>query len=293
MGITTRLQPVTVKTLGWDGIWLNNWEYGADGPALFFFHCTGTMGRMWEPVLRRLNGTYHCITPDARGHGNSAKPLDKEAYDWRYYARDINAILDAMNLDQGVLAVGHSAGATHLVNAASLRPELFHALLLIDPVMAPRELNNELTQRCIELSERTRRRHSTFESRESAHERFSSKPPMSLWSEESLLAYIAYGLKQCDNGHLELLCPVAIEAWTYEWAARQTVFEQIGNLELPVTLVTGKESDLAPFVEAQYQEFKHPQELITLEATHFIPQELPGAIASIIDQWAGNFYSNQ
>ena len=288
-----RLHPVPVKALGWDGIWLNVWEYLADGPVLFFFHCTGTMGRIWEPVLRRLKGTYHCFTPDARGHGYSAKPLDREAYDWRYYARDITAVLDAMNLDQRVLAVGHSAGATHLVQAASLRPELFHALLLIDPVMAPRELNNEIAQRCVDLAERTRRRHSTIENKETAHERFSSKLPMSIWSEESLLAYISHGMTQRDNGHLELLCPVEIEAWTYEWAAQQQVFEKLGNLELPITLMTGSESDLAPFVEAQYQELMNPQEYITLEATHFIPQEQPETVASIIDQWAGNFYNNR
>ncbi len=281
-----RLQPVQVKLLGWDKVWLNVWDYGGDGPTLLFCHCTGGLGRLWEPVIRRLQGRYHCYAPDARGHGLSAKPVDWEAYDWHYYTRDILALLDAMHLEGGILAVGHSAGATHLVDAALQRPERFRGLLLLDPVMAPANMQTQVELMCQALAERTRRRVTEFPTPAAAQARFSEKPPLSRWTEETLRLYVDQGLESGPDGVFTLRCPNEIEAWTYEWAAKQRIFDRIHELEVPVTLVTGDESDIAPFVALQAQSFGNLQACHSLPASHFIPQEVPTAVAELVDAWA-------
>ena len=42
-------EPAAVKVEGHGGVGLCVWDYGGAGPDLLFCHCTGTMGRIWEP----------------------------------------------------------------------------------------------------------------------------------------------------------------------------------------------------------------------------------------------------
>ncbi|MCH7910243.1 MAG: alpha/beta fold hydrolase, partial [Candidatus Hydrogenedentes bacterium] len=62
------------RVTGFDGVALNVWDLGGDGPPLLLCHCTGTHGRVWDPLLPRLLEHFHVYAPDTRGHGDSEKP---------------------------------------------------------------------------------------------------------------------------------------------------------------------------------------------------------------------------
>ena len=97
---------------GADGTELAVYEAGnPDGAEIVFIH--GFMGShlAWA---NQLGGTlaedYRLIAVELRGHANSDKPLDAEAYtSSRLWARDIHAVLEAKSLDNPVL-VGWSYG---------------------------------------------------------------------------------------------------------------------------------------------------------------------------------------
>lgn len=79
------------------------------------------------------------LTPDARGFGDSDKPLDvDDPLQWRSH-EDIMRLLDYAKHhphgDGTVVAIGHSLGASHLVETLSFAPE-FDAVVLIGPSTA-------------------------------------------------------------------------------------------------------------------------------------------------------------
>jgi pimeloyl-ACP methyl ester carboxylesterase len=69
---------------------------------------------------------------DARGHGESAAPEDRSAYEYPDLAADLSAVLDDLDVDKAVL-VGHSMGAATAVRFALEHPNRVSALVQITP----------------------------------------------------------------------------------------------------------------------------------------------------------------
>jgi non-heme chloroperoxidase len=97
---------------GADGTELAVYEAGnPEGAEIVFIH--GLMGShlAWANQLAGpLAENYRLIAVEIRGHANSDKPLDPEAYtSSKIWARDIHAVLEAKSLDNPVL-IGWSYG---------------------------------------------------------------------------------------------------------------------------------------------------------------------------------------
>ena len=146
-------------------------EAHADQPPILFAHATGFHARVWDQVIAHLPD-YHCFALDLRGHGRSGKATPP--YDWRIFAQDVVAVGRALGLS-GAVGVGHSIGGHAVTLAAALQPDLFAALLLIDPVIMPRE--NYVGVR--ELNHFTARRRNQWGSPDEMYERFKDRPPFS------------------------------------------------------------------------------------------------------------------
>ena len=84
---------------GYLGVDINVFDYGGDGPPLLLAHCTGTHARMWDPVVAHLLEDFRVVAPDTRGHGDSEKPENLDAYVWRYSGHDLLSVID--NLVKG------------------------------------------------------------------------------------------------------------------------------------------------------------------------------------------------
>ena len=50
------------------------WDYPGDPPDTLLLHGVGGMGRMWDFFAQGVDGRLRMLAPDARGHGDSAKP---------------------------------------------------------------------------------------------------------------------------------------------------------------------------------------------------------------------------
>jgi esterase len=105
------------------------WEWpGGDPPALLL-HGVGNYGRYWDAFAAAVGGRLRLVAPDARGHGDSAKPADGYAAD--DFVRDAVAVLDACGIERA-LVVGHSMGGFHATVLAAAHPERTRGLVVVD-----------------------------------------------------------------------------------------------------------------------------------------------------------------
>jgi pimeloyl-ACP methyl ester carboxylesterase len=90
-----------------DGVELNVADRGR-GPVVLFVHGFPLSHKMWQAQLDALAGQYRVIAPDLRGFGENA-PADGTVSMERF-ADDLNALLDALAIDEPVTFCGLSMG---------------------------------------------------------------------------------------------------------------------------------------------------------------------------------------
>jgi pimeloyl-ACP methyl ester carboxylesterase len=76
-----------------------------------------------------LDAGYRVIALDARGHGLSEKPHDPEAYGGDAMRRDVQALLDELGIDRGIV-IGYSMGAAVTLRLAMTDPRIRAVALL-------------------------------------------------------------------------------------------------------------------------------------------------------------------
>ena len=105
------------------------WAWPGAEPAALLLHGIGNYGRVWDFVADAVAGRLRLVAPDARGHGDSAKPAT--GYAVEDFVADAMAVLEAYALVRPVV-VGHSMGGAHAIALATAHPERVRALGLVD-----------------------------------------------------------------------------------------------------------------------------------------------------------------
>lgn len=99
-------------------------------PTVVFLHGLAGSAEEFVPTARAVGEGYRSVLVDQRGHGHSTrKPADasREAY-----VRDAIAVIEKLDLPEGVALVGHSMGAHTAMLAAAARPDLVRMLVMIE-----------------------------------------------------------------------------------------------------------------------------------------------------------------
>src|SRR4051794_1814547 len=115
----------------------------AGAPAMVFSHGFGCDQNMWRHVWPAFAQNHRIVLFDHVGHGGS----DRTAFDpERYatldgYAADVLDICRELELDSGVVFVGHSVSAMIGALAAAAEPERFARLVMVGP--SPRYLDDD------------------------------------------------------------------------------------------------------------------------------------------------------
>jgi pimeloyl-ACP methyl ester carboxylesterase len=124
-----------------DGVLLSGEETDSDpagpGPPIVLLHGLTATRRyvvMGSRLLERSG--YRVLAYDARGHGRSTPAPDPAAYGYERLARDLGAVLDALDLPRAALA-GASMGAHTALRFALAHPARVAALGLITPAFDP------------------------------------------------------------------------------------------------------------------------------------------------------------
>jgi N-formylmaleamate deformylase len=105
-------------------------EQTGDGPALVLLHGFTDAGCNWLPLIPHLSTTHTVITPDARGHGLSARL--REDFTLDDLAADVVGVLDGLGIAEAAL-LGHSMGASTAARVAALHPDRITRVVLEDP----------------------------------------------------------------------------------------------------------------------------------------------------------------
>ena len=281
-----------------NGIRLHYLEWGGDGPPLMLLHATGFLARLWEPIAIELSARFHVYALDARGHGDSDKPvLSPEttrrgesrdegpapagAYGWEGLAADLMGFLDALGL-AGVPIVGHSSGAAGAVRLAALRPEYVSAVVLIEPTVFPPMPGEGSDQRKEQLAAGAAKRRMVWDSREELVDVYRQRRAFAGWCQDVLRLFAEHGAFERADGRIELKCPGEIEAELYRNSLSPDVWDLLPRVRCPALVIRGENTEpLLAFVAGGVAGRIPDARLVTIAGgSHFVPMERPDEIAS-------------
>lgn len=266
-----------------DGTALAWYEWPGADPPLLLVHATGFHARCWDQVVARLPGR-HCYAQDLRGHGRSDVPAAPRS--WRIFAEDVVELGRAQGL-RGAVGVGHSLGGYAVALAAALAPELFARLVLIDPVIMPRERYRERPP----AEHFAARRRGRWASPEAMYERFRERAPFSRWQPQVLRDYCDHALRPAPDGDgWALACPPALEASIYLSGASYDPYPHLGQVHVPVLVLRAglpardlSQMDASPTAPDLAAHFPDARDLHLPGYSHFLPMEDPALVAGCLE----------
>ncbi|MDQ2926571.1 MAG: alpha/beta hydrolase [Pseudomonadota bacterium] len=117
-----------LQTLSINGIRMRIAEQG-EGPLVVLCHGFPEGWNSWRVQLAALSAAgYRTVAPDMRGYGGTDAPEDPSRYTMLHHVGDLVALVAALKAEHAVI-VGHDWGAPVAWSAASLRPDLFRAVV--------------------------------------------------------------------------------------------------------------------------------------------------------------------
>jgi len=259
-----------------NGVRLNCLDWGGGGTSIIILHATGLFGRIYRPIAGALTALGHVYSYDQRGHGDSGRSPDG-IYTWDRTADDLEAFILAMGF-RGVLAFGHSAGATATGTVLSRRPDLITRAVLAEPVLI--DPDNPPIRNTM-LYEATLKRRASFESLPAMLANYAGKPPFNTWRAGILNEYCVHGSRDGAGGRRYLKCLPADEALIYQSAP---MFDGLGYIlrsRNPLSILFGARTDTQGLTLAGRLTTDAPQRKVTIvpNAGHFLPMEEPDYVA--------------
>src|SRR5215218_9132234 len=109
--------------------------YGEGPRVTVLLHGLLLSQRMHVPLARALaERGNRVVTLDLRGHGRSDRPPEMWHYGMGFFARDVVALLDHLEVDEAVVG-GTSLGANVTLEVASAAPERLRGMVVEMPVL--------------------------------------------------------------------------------------------------------------------------------------------------------------
>ena len=252
------------------------WDRPGDGPDTLLLHGIAHAGRQWDFFADAVGRRLRLVAPDARGHGDSAKP--DLAYAPADFGADVLAILDALSLPQVVL-VGHSMGGAHALAFTLSHPERVSRLVVVDtgPVLEA------------EGSDRTRRlvttRPARFASPAEAEQYIRATSPG--YSDEIYAHRVRWLLRPTADGLVWRSDLAALERILA--GSRSDLWSRIGEIATPTLLVRGARSPYLGVETARRMVATMPDaRLLELDARHNVHLDRPAELAEAVVAFAAD-----
>jgi pimeloyl-ACP methyl ester carboxylesterase len=124
-----------VPEFDYNGFRISYDEYGAGERPLILIHGLLMNRRMFDrlgPAMAERGN--RVITIDLLGHGRSDRPADMSQYSMTFFARQVETLLDHLDLDDAVIG-GTSLGANVSLELAYLEPKRVKAMMVEMPVL--------------------------------------------------------------------------------------------------------------------------------------------------------------
>ena len=263
-------------------------DWGGSLPLALLHHANGFCGAVWGGVAQALRPFYRVVALDARGHGDSSKPQEREAYRWECFADDLVRVAELLAGEQVdgrvALGMGHSFGGTATLSAAARRPGLFERIVLVDPVLVPRRLADlypEPSEHRDRLAGAARDRQRVRASREEARRIWAGRKFFANWDPRVLDLYVAEGLRDRPDGQVELKCPGEVEAAIFEQgSATLDSLEAARNLTAPALLLWARDGNFPRSFYESVAEAMREGRVEDVAAGHLAVMERPDLVAA-------------
>ena len=260
-------------------------DWGGGGPLALLHHANGFCAALWDLVADSLRPHFHVVAMDARGHGDSSKPVGAASYRWGHFGRDaaeVAAKLTAERADGRVaLGLGHSFGGTALLAASIERPGLFDRLVVVDPIVLPLPTSGAQggpPSRGGALAEGARKRRHVWPDRGAARARWSDKEMFAGWDPRLFDLYLAEGMFDRDDGQVELKCPGEVEAAIFEQGVHSGIAESASRVQVPTLILWAARGDF-PRRHFENLAARMPDARVRdADAGHFVPMERPDLV---------------
>lgn len=262
------------------------YDFGGSGDLIHFAHANA-----YPPGSYRL--FIDALTPNYQVAGIVQRPLwptssPDDLTTWQLFAADLIRFMEQEGL-RGVVGMGHSLGAVATMLAAVQRPDLFRALVLIEPVFLPPHVlemaaANPGASEHLPLVQSARRRRNRWPSRQAAFDRFRTKSVFSRFSDEALWDYVNSGVRDdADSGDVVLAFRRDWEAQIYALPPTM-VWEEIPRITQPTLGIRGADSDTIMPASWQLWQEKQPADTFVAmpDTGHMVPMERPSALANTI-----------
>jgi pimeloyl-ACP methyl ester carboxylesterase len=260
-------------------------DFGGDGPVVHVAHANGFPPGTYRLLAGVLADRYHLVGLPTRPLWPGSQP--SSAPTWRPLAADLVCGLDRLGLS-GIVGLGHSLGGVLSLWAALSRPDLFRALVLIEPVILPPSWLRALgLLRCLGLSKYqplvrgALHRRRVWPSNQACYEHYRARPLFARWSDDSLWAYIESGTRLGSGGKVELVYPTEWEAHIFATTPLD-VWSDIPRLSVPVLVIRGEHSKtFGPAAQRRMARLLPAASFVTIpDAGHLVPMERPVETAS-------------
>lgn len=270
-------------------------DFGGNGPLVHLAHANGFPPASYRLLAQDLSGGspgYYVIGLPARPLWPASRP--DSAPTWRPLADDLIQALDARGL-RGIYGVGHSLGGVLTMWAAIRRPDLFRAVVLVDPVILPPAVLWAMRlMRAVGLGDRQSlvqgalRRRRAWPHRQACYEHLRGKALFARWSDEALWDYVNAGTKIGSDGRAELVYPVEWEAHIFATTPAD-VWRDAPQLRVPALVIRGQHSEtFRPAAQARLARLlPQAQFRVIQDAGHLVPLERPAETGAMIREFLG------
>ncbi|MCA9937546.1 MAG: alpha/beta hydrolase [Anaerolineales bacterium] len=266
-------------------------DFDGRGPVLHFAHANSYPPGCYRQLLQALAPRFRVLAMQHRPLWPGSQP--ESMTDWRIMGDDLIRFMDQHEL-RGVYGVGHSMGAVASLYAGIKRPDLFSALVFIEPVFFAPDVLHAIGAQAhgdllhdFPLVRTALNRRAHWPSRAAAFSHLRPKRVFARLSDAALWDYVNYGLHQDETGQVVLSYPAAWEARVYSLPPTD-VWDLLPRLTMPVLAVRGEETDtLMPPAWTLWQQLQPQATFRELaDADHLLPFSHPQRLAQIILDFA-------
>jgi pimeloyl-ACP methyl ester carboxylesterase len=251
-------------------------------PTIHFAHANGVPSACYRKMLNQLSNDY------------TIKLLPLLGMDERFPVKNnwhelADQIADSVQTQcsEPVIGMGHSMGALCTFFAAHNHPELFKAVVLMDPPIIngvsviPFAFMKMIGQADkITPAGKSRYRRETWASRDEARENLGSKKFFQVFDAECFEDYIQYGLTDSETG-VRLTIPVKTEVEIFRTTPTD-VWRYRSPLHVPGLFIAGAQSEFVKVGFGAKLARQHGMDYRLAEGSHMFPLEKPQATADII-----------
>ena len=208
-------------------------EVGIGSPVILL-HGMGSDHTVWQGLISLLKDNYQMLALDLRGHGQSTKTPGP--YSMELFSQDVYHFLESMDIDKAHF-IGHSMGGSILLEMAIKHPKMIHSLSLISSFAS---VDPQLEKTLLNL------------------QKILNQDGFETFFECCLqLAYTPNFIKENRELFSQIRSDMAQEITitslqdTLNACLEVDLIDSLGNLEIPVLLIAGREDHFTPFHHSQ------------------------------------------